>query len=331
MKKILITGVAGFVGSHLVDYLVENHREEYKIYGIVRESDSFEKINHNLSNLHIITCDLINSSAVANVIKDLMPDYIYHLAGESSVKGSWDSLISLVNNNIVATLNILDALKFNKSLESKILLVCSSDEYGIVDNKDIPIREELPLRPISPYAVSKASVDMFSFQYYYNYGLMIIRIRAFNHTGPRRPEIYALSNFAKQIAEIENGILEPIINVGNLDAIRDYSDVRDIVRGYVLAMKYCKAGEVYNLCSSKGYKLGDLLERMISLTDKSIKIVQDKERMRPTDLPVIIGDNSKFRKVVPWEPKYNIETTLQDLLNYWRTMLSVDTKSLIKK
>lgn len=318
-SKILITGITGFVGSHLLDYLLENKKEDCEIYGIIRENESLERIIHNLSNTQLFTCDLINAYKVAEIIKTIEPDYIYHLAGESSVKTSWDSIVSVVNNNILAGLNILEALRFYRNLECRVLLICSSEEYGLVDKKDIPITEEAPLRPISPYAVSKATVDMFGFQYFSSYGLQIIRIRAFNHTGPRRPEIYALSNFAKQIAEIEKGIKEPIIRVGNLEAIRDYTDVRDIVRGYILAMQYCNAGEVYNLCSSKGYKIGVLLQKLISLSKKNIKIVNDLERMRPVDLPIIIGDNSKFKKTVPWKPNFSIEKTLENLLDYWRS------------
>lgn len=318
MKKILITGIAGFVGSHLLDYLLRDDNK-YEIYGIERENSSLERISYNLTNIKLFFCDLVDSSAVGDTIKNIKPDYIYHLAGVSSVKDSWGSIFSIVNNNISATLNIFEALKLYKLFGCKILLTCSSDEYGVVDKKDIPINEDTILKPVSPYAVSKGAVDMFAFQYYSNYGLKIIRIRAFNHTGPRRPEIYALSGFAKQIVEIEKGMIVPRIKVGNLNVVRDYTDVRDIVRGYVLAMEYCKPGDVYNLCSSRGYKLADLLDILISFSNKDIEIVKDKARMRLTDLPIIIGNNSKFRNIVPWEPKFNIDKTLKDILDYWRS------------
>ena len=227
----------------------------------------------------------------------------------------------MVNNNIVATLNILEALRAANYRRTKILLACSSEEYGLVSEKDIPIKEETALAPVSPYGVSKATIDMFGFQYYKSYGLNVIRIRAFNHTGPRRDEIYALSSFAKQIAEIEKGVREPSIYVGNLNSIRDYTDVRDIVRGYELAMEHCEPGDVYNICSSKGYKIKDLLDMLITLSKCDIKIVYDEERMRPYDLPIIVGDNSKFSKATLWSPQIDIEHTLQDLLNYWRNVL----------
>jgi len=174
------------------------------------------------------------------------------------------------------------------------------------------------LNPVSPYAVTKDAVDMFGSQYYSSYGIKVIRIRAFNHTGPRRDEVYALSDFAKQIAKVEKGIKENKIYVGNLSAIRDYTDVRDVVRGYKLAMEHCEPGDVYNLCSSKGCKIRDLLEILIGLSKLNIEIVQDEERIRPVDLPIIVGDNSKFMKITSWKPQIDIRKTLQDLLDYWR-------------
>ena len=316
-KRVLITGVSGFTGSHLLDLFV-SRKPAYELYGIVRERSSLEKIRHNVDSIKLLNCDLVNMGTVLNVVKQVEPDYIYHLAGESSVKLSWGGPLSIVNNNIIATLNILEALRAANCSETKILLVCSSEEYGVVSEEDIPIKETAPLQPVSPYGVSKAAIDMFGFQYYCSYGIKAIRVRSFNHTGPRREEIYALSNFAKQIAEVEKGVREPKIYVGNLDAIRDYSDVRDVVRGYELAIDHCEPGDVYNLCSSKGCKIGDLLGIMIQLSNCSIKIVQDQERMRPIDLPIIVGDNSKFMKIAPWKPRIAIKRTLQDLLDYWR-------------
>lgn len=319
-NRVLITGVSAFVGSHLLDLLI-SRGGKYDLYGIVRERSSLERIEHNLSSIELITCDLVNLSTVFDVIKYVKPHHIYHLAGESSVKLSWGGTLSMVNNNIVATLNILEALRHTDCKETSILLACSSEEYGLVSEKDLPIKEETPLRPVSPYAVAKAAIDMFGFQYYASYGTRVIRIRAFNHTGPRRDEIYALSNFAKQIAEIEKGIREPKIRVGNLSAVRDYTDVRDIVRGYELAIERCDPGDVYNLCSSKGYKIGDLLEKLIELSTCNISIEKEEARMRPIDLPIIVGDNSKFVKNTSWTPRINISTTLRDLLNYWRERL----------
>jgi len=319
-KRVLITGVSGFAGSHLLDLLL-SRAQIYELYGIVRERSSLDNIRHNLNSIKLLNCDLVNLGTVISFIKQVKPDCIYHLAGVSSVKLSWEGSLSMVNNNVVATLNVLEALRVAKYKETRILLACSSEEYGVVSEEDIPINEGTPLKPVSPYGVSKATIDMFGFQYFSSYGTKVIRIRAFNHTGPRREEIYALSNFAKQIAEIERGLRGPNIYVGNLNVVRDYSDVRDMVRGYELAMEHCEPGDVYNLCSSKGYKIKDLLKILIELSNRKIKIIHDPKRMRPIDLPIIVGDNSKFSMTTSWKPQIGIERTLQDLLDYWRKQL----------
>ena len=316
MKKVLITGITGFVGSHLLD-LLTNQKTGYKFYGIIREKSSLRRISHSLKAVELLNCDLINSTATFEVIKNISPDYIYHLAGESSVGLSWNAPQSLINNNITASLNIFEALRISDNTRTRILLSCSSEEYGHVSDEKIPITEVVPLCPVSPYAVTKATVDMFGYHYYKSYGMKIIRMRAFNHTGPRRDAIYALSNFAKQITEIKKGLKENIIYVGNLSVIRDYSDVRDIVRGYKLAIEECTPGEVYNICSTKGYRIKDLLDLMIQYSGCNVKIVQDKERFRKVDLPIIIGDCSKLSKATSWSPQFSIEQTLQSLLDYW--------------
>ena len=321
MKKVLITGVTGFVGSHLLDLLARN-KTEYKLYGIIREKSSLSKIKHSLDAIELINCDLINSTATFEVIKHVSPDYIYHLAGESSVGLSWNAPQSLINNNITASLNIFEALRILDNTGTRTLLACSSEEYGHISDEEIPITEAVPLRPVSPYAVTKATVDMFGYHYYKSYGMKIIRMRAFNHTGPRRDANYALSNFAKQITEIKKGLKEKIIYVGNLSAIRDYSDVRDIVRGYKLAIEECTSGEVYNICSSKGYRIKDLLDIMIQQSGCNVKIVQEKKRFRMVDLPIIIGDHSKLSRVNSWSPEISIEGTLQSILDYWSKILT---------
>jgi len=319
--RVLITGVSGFVGSHLVDLLVRK-RDVYDLYGIVRERSSLDKIAGHLEFIDLFNCDLISLSTVLKVIREVKPQHIYHLAGESSVKLSWEGAVSMVNSNIVGSLNLLEALRMAGARRTRVLLSCSSEEYGLAPQDRIPIGEDTPLKPVSPYGVSKAAVDMFGYQYYRSYGIQTIRIRAFNHTGPRRPPIYALSSFAKQVAEIERGVRQNEIYVGNLDVIRDYTDVRDTVRAYELAVQRCRPGEVYNVCSSKGYRMGDLLEDLVALSRINVTIVHDKSRARPVDVPIVIGDNSKFAKATSWAPQIPIRQTLQDLLDYWRGQLS---------
>lgn len=324
-NKVLITGVNGFVGSHLLDLLVRQKGKgdgEIELFGTIRESSTFENIQHNRSEVELVTCDLVEKQSVLCLIEDIEPDQVYHLAGQSSVKESWNRSFSLVNNNVLGTLNILEALRQNDKVDTRILLACSSEEYGLVSEEAIPVDESVPLHPVSPYAVTKATVDMFGFQYYKSHGVKTIRTRAFNHTGPRRPETYALSDFAKQIVSMEkNGEGESAIHVGNLNAVRDYSDVRDIVRGYQMAMENCEPGEVYNICSERGFAIHELLDRLIELSGTDISIVQDDSRMRPIDVPKLIGDCSKFKQATGWRSRYSIDETLNALLEYWRNNL----------
>ncbi len=186
---------------------------------------------------------------------------------------------------------------------------------------EIPIKEENPLRPLSPYAVSKVTADLLGYQYFKSYGMKVIRTRAFNHTGPRRGEMFVTSNFAKQIADIEKGLKEPVVYVGNLNAQRDFTDVRDIVKAYLLAIEKGEVGEVYNICSGKSRKTQEVLAMLFSYTDKKIKVKQDPSRMRPSDVELLVGDSNKFRERTGWKPEISFEKTMKDLLDYWRSSL----------
>jgi len=194
----------------------------------------------------------------------------------------------------------------------------SSEEYGMVYPDELPIRETNPLRPLSPYSVSKVAEDRLGYQYHMSYGLKTVITRAFNHTGPRRGDVFATSNFAKQVTEIEKGLKEPVMYVGNLNATRDFSDVRDIVKAYWLAATKCEYGEVYNICSEKTRTIQSILDLLLTMTDKNIEIKQDTSRMRPSDVEVLHGDCSKFREKTGWRPEIPFEKTMSDLLNYWR-------------
>ncbi|MDX1746108.1 MAG: GDP-mannose 4,6-dehydratase, partial [Halobacteriales archaeon] len=229
VERVLITGISGFVGSHLLDLLVG--KGDVELYGVIRKSSSVGRIRHHQSEIELVTCDLVDERGVTDVVDSIEPDRIYHLAGQSSVSDSWRRSGSLIDNNIVATVNLLEALRRNGGNGVRILIACSSEEYGLVPKNRLPVDETTPLNPVSPYAVTKAAADMFGFQYYKSFDIDVVRTRSFNHTGPRRPATYALSDFAKQIVSIEFGrAADQTIEVGNLSAIRDYSDVRDIVR-----------------------------------------------------------------------------------------------------
>lgn len=319
--KILITGITGFVGSHLADYVLENY-PQVEIHGIRRWRSNVDNIKHLENKVIFHDCDIKDANNVYKIIEQVRPDKIFHLAAQSFVPTSWEAAAETLNNNIIGECNIFEAIrKFKVSGYDPIITIAgSSEEYGLVYPNEVPIKETNPLCPLSPYAVSKIGQDYLAYQYWQSYKIRSIRTRAFNHTGPRRGEVFVSSNFAKQVAEIEKGVREPIIKVGNLEAIRDFTDVRDVVRAYWLAAEKCQAGEVYNICSGKGYKIKEVLDKLISFNKiKEIKVILDPQRMRPSDVPILIGDHSKFSEETGWQPEISfLDKTLKDLLDYWR-------------
>lgn len=315
MKKVLITGVTGFVGSHLVEYLLT--KKDIEIYGLYRHRSKMDHIEHVKNNIKLVDADLMDSHSLYTTIVDMKPDVVYHLAAQSFVPTSWGSPAITLEVNIVGSANLFEAIR-RAGIDPVIQIACSSEEYGMVYPNEVPIRETNPLRPLSPYAVSKVAMDYLGYQYNESYKLKIIRTRGFNHTGPRRGETFAESTFAKQIALIEKGKQEPVLSVGNLDAERDYTDVRDMVRGYVLAVEKCDYGEVYNICTGKAFKMKAVLDMLLSYSNVKVEIRQDPSRMRPSDVPILIGDNAKFVSKTGWKPEILFEKTMKDLLDYWR-------------
>jgi GDP-4-dehydro-6-deoxy-D-mannose reductase len=310
--KYLITGANGFCGRHLVDVLND---ENNLVYGISRS------ISGDLVSRHpevtYEQCNLTDHTSVFNLLKKIEPDCIFHLAAESSVASSWKSPINILNNNVFSQINIFETVR-ELELSTRIVVACSSEEYGLIKESDLPVNEKCCFKPLSTYAVSKVSQDMLAYQYYKSYNMDIVRVRSFNLTGPGRPPTYALSSFAHQISEIEKNKSENTISVGNLDVKRDYTDVRDAVKAYYKVALNAKSGEVYNLCSGKEYKLKDLLNILISLSNVEINVKIDSSKYRPSDLPVMLGDNTKIKNEIGWVPEIDIYTTLSDLLNYWR-------------
>lgn len=313
--KILVTGITGFVGSHLAEYLLT--KDDIEIYGIVRWRSDTENIEHIRDKLVLSECDIRDATSVRNEIEKVKPDRIFHLAAQSYVVSSWHAPRETLTTNILGELNIFESVRELK-INPFIQIAGSSEEYGLVSVNELPVKETNLLHPLSPYAVSKVGQDLLGYQYYKSYGLNIIRTRAFNHTGPRRGEVFVCSNFAKQIAMIEKGKQKPIIYVGNLEARRDFTDVRDIVQAYWLALEKCKPGEVYNICSGRARAMKEVLDILLGLTKQKIKIKQDPKRLRPSDVPVLEGDSSKFRELTGWKAEIPFEKTLEDLLNYWR-------------
>jgi len=314
--KVLVTGITGFAGSHLVDYILAQ-KKGVEIIGIHRWRSRTENVEHFLDKVRMVECDLRDASSVRDVMEEIKPDWIFHLAAQSFVPTSWTAPTESLTTNIIGQLNIFEAVK-KLHIMPRIQIACSSEEYGMVYENELPIRETNPLRPLSPYAVSKVGQDMLGYQYYMSYKLPVLRTRGFNHEGPRRGPVFVCSDFAKQISDIEKGLRAPVIRVGNLEARRDFSDVRDVVRAYWLACEKAQPGEVYNICSGRAWTIREMLDMLLSMTKVKVKIEQDPARMRPSDVPVLLGDASRFRKQTGWEPEIPFEQTLRDLLEYWR-------------
>ena len=290
--KILITGVTGFVGSHLAEYCLSLD-QQVEVIGTCRWRSRRENIEHLEDAINLYECDLRDASSVKTLLADIQPERIFHLAAQSYVPSSWNSPGETITTNVIGQLNIFEAMRETNSTAS-IQIAGSSEEYGLVHPEEAPITEENPLRPLSPYAVSKVAQDMLAYQYFQSYGLKVVRTRAFNHTGPRRGDVFVTSNFAKQIAEIEVGQRPPVIHVGDLNPQRDFTDVRDIVRAYWLSLEHCSPGEVYNVASGKAYRIEEVLKILLDNSEQDIEVVEDPERLRPSDVPLLLGDNSRF-------------------------------------
>ena len=324
MSRIIITGITGFVGSWLADYILENH-SEVEVHGLKRWRSPMENIAHIKDRLTLHDGDLRDLSSMLTVIKEVEPDWVFHLASQSFVPYSYSVPTDTLITNVIGTAKLLEAVRISQQgrtqedywLDPKILICGSPEEYGQCETV---MTEETPLNPVSPYAVSKVAETRLGYMYYKAYGLKTVISRAFAHEGPRRGEVFAVSVFAKQIAKIEKGIQEPVIKVGNLNSIRTYADVRDIVRAYWLLIEKGEPGEVYNIGGNETMTVGEMLKLMLSMTEigDSVKTVVDEELLRPADVTLQIPDCSKFKKLTGWEPQIRFQQTLEDTLNYWR-------------
>lgn len=314
--KAMITGVTGFVGSHLAEHLLARGDE---VYGTVRWRSRLDNISHIKDKIKLIETDIRDSYSIEKAIKAAEPDVVFHLAAQSFVHTSFHAPQETLTTNIVGTVNLLEAVRSCGS-DPVVQIAGSSEEYGLAYPHEMPIKETNPLRPLSPYGVSKVAEDMIAFQYHKSYGVKSVITRAFNHEGPRRGDVFSTSNFAKQVAEIEKGVKEPVIFVGNLNASRDFTDVRDVVKAYALAAEKCDYGEAYNICSGRAWKISEMLNLLLSMSKKKIEVRQDPARMRPSDVEILLGDYSKFHKKTGWKPQIPFEQTMKDLLDYWRNL-----------
>jgi len=327
VQNCLITGVTGMVGSHLVDFLLEN--TNWNIYGFTRWNDNMENIEHLSSRINkknrvqLLYGDLNDLPSLIDAVQQSSPDYVFHLAAQSYPKTSFAAPLDTLNTNILGTAKLLEALK--KSDCSPQIHVCASSEvYGRVPADRVPITEEENFNPASPYAISKIGTDLIGRYYAEAYNMNIMTTRMFTHTGPRRGDVFAESTFAKQIAMIEAGLIPPVVKVGNLNSLRTWTDVRDAVRAYYLLVTNKPVrGEYYNIGGTFSCTIEQMLKYLISKsTHKNIKIEVDTDRLRPVDADLQIPDTTKFTKHTGWKPQISFEKTMDDLLEYWRNKVS---------
>lgn len=321
IKKALITGITGFVGSHLADYILAESAD-VRILGLIRWRSPKDHIKHILKKIRLCYGDLSDLPSLKTMLTEHRPDVIFHLAAQSYVDFSFISPIATLEANVVGTCNLLEAVKELKLLTSydPVIHICSSSEvYGQVRENEIPIKEDNSFRPASPYAVSKVAEDMLAFQYWLSWKIKTIRTRMFTHTGPRRGEVFVASTFAKQIAAIESGLEPPVVKVGNLESVRTFLDVRDAVRAYWQLVNKCPAGEVYNIGGIETMTIREMLNKLLELSKiNNIAVEVDASRLRPSDVTLQIPSIDKFVKATGWKPKIKFEKTLKDTLNYWR-------------
>lgn len=332
MTKALITGVTGMVGSHLADYLLEN--TDWEVYGVCRWRSPLDNVSHLLDRankkdrLYFEYADLNDEISLIRVIDSVKPDYIFHLAAQSYPQTSFTAPIDTLNTNINGTARLLEAIRNAKDSDSSynpVVHVCASSEvFGKIpaDKKpDMGIHEDCPFHPASPYAISKVGTDLLGRYYAEAYGLTVMTTRMFTHTGPRRGDVFHESTFAKQIAMIEHGLIEPKIMVGNLKSLRTYADVRDAVRAYYMLVTVNPiSGEYYNIGGNYTCEVGETLDFLISRSPyrKQIEVVVDPERLRPIDADLQIPDCRKFTNHTGWRPEIPFDKTMEDLLDYWR-------------
>lgn len=307
--RVLITGAAGFVGRHLTALLARNR--DWELFGVESRPGA------SIPDLRMVVCDLRDEALTRSLVRDCRPDYIFHLAAQANVPIAVASPSDTLINNAVAQINVLEACRA-ASLDPVILVVSSAEVYGAAAPEDLPLTQQQPFRPTNPYAVSKVAQDMLGLQYFLSYGMRIIRVRPFNHIGPGQSDHFVVSSFARQIAEIEAGLAEPVVRVGNLDAQRDFLDVRDVVRSYELVTRPEFAGEVFNVASGIPRSIRSILDGLVTLSSAEIAIQEDPARLRPSDVPVLIGDAGKLIRRTGWRPEIPIEQSLADTLDFWR-------------
>ena len=311
--KTMVIGAAGFVGSYLIEAIRKNLHSEVTATKLPHET-----IQTDLAK--IVDLNILDEAQIKEVLESEQPDYIFHLAAQSSVALSWKNPKLTVDINIKGAINLLDGIR-QLSFKPKVVIIGSGEEYGYIKEGMVPIKEDTPLSPGNIYAITKACQNSMATIYSDAYGLDIVMVRAFNHVGPRQLPQFVVADFCKQVVEIEKGLKEPVIRVGNLTAKRDFTDVRDVVTAYTLLMKYGRRGETYNVGSGHAIAVQDILVEILNQTDKEIEIVVDSARLRPVDVPIIEADTTKIFNDTGWKPVITLQETIADTLAYWRKTL----------
>lgn len=337
--RVLITGITGFAGSHLAEYLAT--LDGVEVYGTyrwrsrldnladVRAAGMLNVIEGGASEIsairrafdpgkvNLVAGDIVDPLSMRIVVESVRPERIFHLAAQSHVPTSWNSPAETMRTNVEGQINLFEAVRAAR-LDPLIQIAGSSEEYGLVHEDEAPITETNDLRPLSTYAVSKVAQDRLAYQYWRSYGLRCVIARGFNHCGPRQTENFVVATLAQQIAAIEAGRQPPVIHVGDLTTLRDLTDVRDIARAYWLLLERCKAGDVYNIGSGTARTIQEVLDQYLTFTDVHIRIEQDPNRLRPSDVKILRADDTKFRTATGWAPAIPFARTLRDTLDYWR-------------
>lgn len=311
--KILITGAGGFVGNYLIRELLND--KDNVIFGSVYKATS--DISNLLPSDNIVEGDLTDFSFTDYLIKTIKPDLIFHLAALSVVGNSFENAVKIMNSNTTLSFNVLESTRLHAP-NARFIAICSANEYGSVEGGVNKINESTPLRPINPYAVSKVTQEMLALQYHLAYGMDIVILRPFNHTGVGQTTDFVIPRLAKQFAEIENASITPIIEVGNLDSVRDFTDVRDMVHAYALAAKHAKQGEIYNIGSGVGVSIAQMIEILQSLVSTKVEIKVKNDLVRFADVPKLISDNTKFHAITSYEASIPLTQTISDILNSYR-------------
>jgi GDP-4-dehydro-6-deoxy-D-mannose reductase len=317
MKKILITGISGFVGGYFVQYLTQH--DNFEIHGISRSKPAWDFVDvtpEQLNSHYFHLADLNDIPRIKSIVEEIQPDYILHLAAQSSVAESWKAPVFSFMNNTNIFLNIIDTVRLNDN-GAKVLSVGSSEQYGIVSEQDLPLTEDKPLRPANPYAVARVAQEELARIYATGYGLDICCTRSFNHCGPGQTDRFVVSAIVKQFVRIAHGLQDPVIHIGNGSIVRDFVDVRDVMEAYQLLLSRGKRGEVYNICSGKGRSIREIVILLSDMYHIDVQVQQEQSQIRPIDNPRIVGSYQKIQQDLGWKPTIPFEQSLRSMYQYW--------------